>query len=61
MPSPSPHATSNVGRVYLEFFPSFDFVRGGGEGELRENFEKGALFYEGTQILQKIMNATLLS
>ena len=36
MPSPSPHATSNVGRLYPEFFPSFDFVLGGG----RENCGK---------------------
>ena len=39
----SPHpGTNNVGRVYPEFFPSFNFVHciGCGEGELQENFEK---------------------
>ena len=40
--------TNNVGRVYPEFFPSFNFVWGGGVGgggeeELQENFEKDAL------------------
>ena len=25
-PNPSPHPTNNVGRVYPEFFPSFNFV-----------------------------------
>ena len=32
-PSPSPHPTNNVGRVYSVFFLSFNFVQGGG----REN------------------------
>ena len=44
----SPHPTNNVGRVYPEFFPSFNFVYGGGGGELQENFEEDALFYEET-------------
>ena len=30
------------------------------EGELRENFEKDALFYEGTHKLRKIMNTAVL-
>ena len=29
-----------------------------GEGELQEHFVKDALFYEGTQKLQKVMNIT---
>ena len=33
----------------------------GGGRELQENFEKGALFYEGTQKLLKSVNTTLLS
>ena len=53
-PKPSPYPTKNVGRVYPEFFPSFNFVQGGGEGKLPENFEKDALFYEGTQNDRKI-------
>ena len=44
--------------TYPEFFPSFNFYRRRG-GELQENFEKDALFYEGTQKLQKIMADTL--
>ena len=31
-----------------------------GEGELRENFEKDALFYEGTHKLQEIINTAVL-
>ena len=37
---PSPHPTNNVGRVY----PEFQLFIGWGEGELKENFEKDALF-----------------
>ena len=44
--------------TYPEFFPSFNFYRRRG-GELQENFEKDALFYEGTQKLQKIMTDTV--
>ena len=45
-----------VSRIFSEF----RLCIGWGKGELRENFEKDALFYEGTQILPKIMNTTLL-
>ena len=34
--NPSPHPTNNVGLVYPEFFPSFNFV----QGEGRENCKK---------------------
>ena len=34
---------------------------GGGGGELQENFQKDALFYEGTEKWQKNMNIALLS
>ena len=47
--NPSPHPANNVGRVYPEFFSEFQLCIGLGEGELQENFEKGALFYEGTE------------
>ena len=30
IPSPFPHSTNNVGRVFPEFFPSFSFVLGAG-------------------------------
>ena len=43
--------------MYPIFFPSFNFVGVGG-GTNEENFEKVALFYEGTQILH---NHALLS
>ena len=46
-------------RVYPELFPSFNF--GWGEGELQENFEKDALFSEGTEKWQKNMNIVALS
>ena len=38
--NPSPHPTNKVGRLYPEFFPSFNFVQGGGERTLRK-FRKG--------------------
>ena len=41
------------------FFRVFTMYRG--EGELQENFEKDALFYEGTKKLQNNMNTALLS
>ena len=58
-PSPLPHKQSltRVSRIFSEF----QFSIGWGEGELQENFEKGALFYEGTQKWQKSMNTALLS
>ena len=42
------------------FFRVSTLYRVGG-GRTGEKFEKDALFCEGTQILQKIMNTTLLS
>ena len=48
---------TRISRIFSEF----QLCIGCGEGELRENFEKNTLFYEGTQILQKIMNTTLVS
>ena len=51
MPSPSPHPTNNVGWVYPEWV---------GEERTTRKFEKDALYYEGTQKLQKIMNTALL-
>ena len=47
-PNPSPHPTNNVGRVYPEFFPSFNFVQGWG-GSTARKFQKDAQFYNGTQ------------
>ena len=43
------------------FFSKSWLCIGWGEGELQENFIKVALYYEGTQKLQKIMNTALLS
>ena len=40
--NPSPHPTSNVGRVYPEFGSSFNFIWWA-EEELRENFDKDAV------------------
>ena len=60
VPNPFSHPTNNVGCMYPKFFPSFNFVWVG-EGTNEENFEKVALFYERTQILQKIANTALLS
>ena len=46
-----PSPTNNVGCVYPEFFPSFNFVHciGWGEEELNESFEKDDCFKEGTK------------
>ena len=37
-PKPSPHPANNVGRMDPDFFPSFNFVQGGGS----ENYKKMA-------------------
>ena len=61
MPNPSPHPINTVGHVYIQiFFQVLTLYRVGG-GELQENFIKVALYYEGTQKLQKILNTALLS
>ena len=39
--SPSPHATSNVGRVYPEFFSEFQLCIGWGKGGTARKFRKG--------------------
>ena len=61
MPNPSPHPINTVGHVYIQiFFQVLTLYRVGG-GELQENFIKVALYHEGTQKLQKILNTALLS
>ena len=52
--NPFPHPTNNVGRVYPEFFSEFQLCIGWGEGELQENFEKGALFWREPRNDRKI-------
>ena len=42
-------------------FPEFQHCIRVGNGELQAIFKKDALFYEGTQKLQKIINTALLS
>ena len=46
-PLPSPHKKcwTRVSRIFSEF----QLFIGWGQGELRENFEKDAVFYEGTE------------
>ena len=56
---PSPHKQCWT-RVST-FFSEFQLSLGWGEGELQENFQKDAPFYEGTQKWQKNMNIALLS
>ena len=61
MPNPSPHPINTVGHVYIQiFFQVLTLYRVGGR-ELQENFIKVALYYEGIQKLQKILNTALLS
>ena len=58
-PLPSPHKQcwTCVPRIFFEF----QLYIGWGEGELQENFKKGALFYEGSEKWQKNMNIAVLS
>ena len=42
--NPSPHPTNNVGCMHPEFFPSFNFVYGGGRENCKKIFKKDALF-----------------
>ena len=48
-PNPSPHPINKVGHGIQDFFSEFQLCYRLGEGELQENFEKDARFYEGTQ------------
>ena len=63
-PNPSPHPTKELDACIWNrsriFFPVSTLYRGG-EGEMKEYFEKDALFYEGTQNREKNMNTALLS
>ena len=58
-PNPPPHKQHwmCVSRIFSKFLQCV----GQGERELQENFKKDALFFEGTQKLQKIMSFALLS
>ena len=63
IPSPSPHPTNNVGRVYPEFFSEFQLCRGWGEEERQENFEikRKHCFMRQTRNYRKLLNTALLS
>ena len=60
MPNLSPHPINDVGHVFPNFFCEFQLCIGWREGQLQETLEKLAVFYKGTQKLQKIMNNTTL-
>ena len=62
-PGPAPQKTVDA---CIQNFPKISIKYGGGRGGgggggLQAIFEKDALFYDGTQKLQKIMNTALLS
>ena len=57
IPSPHKQSWTCVSRIFTKFQLYYRL----GEGELQENFEKDACFYEGTQKWQKNMNTALLS
>ena len=64
----TPHKQVKVGCLYLELFPSFNCLWGGGGGGVggwRRGgiyiFRKVALLYEGTLNLQRFTNTTSLS
>ena len=44
----SPHPTNNVGRIYPDFFPSFNFVYGGGTENCKK-IQEDSLFCEETE------------
>ena len=56
LPSPRKQCWTSASWIFSEF----QLCIGWGEGELQENFEKGALFYEGTEKWQKNMNNAVL-
>ena len=58
-PLPSPHkqCLTHVSRI----FSQFQLCIGWGEGELQENLQKDAPFWEGTEKWQKNMNISVLS
>ena len=58
--NPGSAPANNVGRA-SSIFSEFQLSTRSGEGKMTENFEKDALFCEGTRKLQKIMNTALLS
>ena len=47
-PNSSPHPGNNVGRVYPEFFPSFNFLLCGG-GRTARKFRKGCTVLRGNR------------
>ena len=56
-PNPSPHSTNNVECMFPDFCSGFQcHVEW---GELQENFEKEALFYEVSQKSQEVMKTSL--
>ena len=60
-PTPPLTPQTKLDMCIQDFFQVSTLLQAGGEGELQENFEKDARFYEGTQKLQKNMNTALLS
>ena len=54
-PNPSPHPTNNVGRVYPEFFPSFNFVQGGGRENCRKISKRMRCFMREPRMTEKII------
>ena len=61
MPNQPPTPQTTLDACIQNFFSEFQQCVEWGEGEPQENFEKDALFYDGTQKLQQIMNIALLS
>ena len=59
-PTPPLNPQTTLDSCIQTFFLRVSTLYRVGEGELRENFEKDALFYEGTHKLRKIMNTAVL-
>ena len=58
--NPSTHPTNNVGRVYPEFFPSFNFVHGGGRENCRKISKRMRCFMREPRVTEN-MDIALLS
>ena len=59
-PTPPLNPQTTLDSCIQTFFLRVSTLYRVGEGELRENFENDALFYEGTHKLWKIMNTAVL-
>ena len=58
-PTPPLNPKITLDKCIQNFSLSFSFIQGGGRENCKKSFTKDALFYEGTQKLQKLMNTEI--